>query len=409
VNRVLTFTTWAETKVVVPAGEAEDVERLARSLPMLIAAWNTAHSGQSDSESGVVEWLPVKDKEVLAAAFLHAYATQRETLESELRKGPKGEELLKGLHEQEMTFRVHEICHVKLKGDAVDGEPRPLVRSLRALNSPKVSSTGKMVAYLHVEREGESVKLEVVALDGSARLDVSSAVSAAYDWTADGCSLVYSASAMGKDDTLLQRIQRVEVLKADDTLRAPPTSEGGNPDALQSPANLALALMPSSPRVIALPDGRVLFASQPSAFPAPGEGLELAPLLYTVTVDGRTVVPVPTAPGDIPANLGYFVASPDGKRVAVVESDTDAVAVVEIESGKTEIVSPVHASWQCRTMPAWKSSTELTFAALKDGAPKWMLWKQGDGVRCISDNWPAAFTKAWLEEKKKEQPAEVAP
>lgn len=208
---------------------------------------------------------------------------------------------------------------------------------------------------------------------------------------------------------MLQRIQRIDVTKADGSLRAERTGEGKRSDELQGPVNLALALMPTSPRVVALPDGRVLFASQPVTFPARGEGLEVAPLLFTVTADGTSLTPVPTAPGDLPANLGWFAASPDGKMVAVVESDTDAVAVVEIGSGKTEIISPVHPDWQCRTMPAWKSSTELTFAALKDGAPKWMLWKQGEGVRSLSDAWPATATKKWLEEKKKEQPAEKTP
>jgi hypothetical protein len=410
-NRTLSFATWAEAKAIIPADEAGEVERFARSVPLLLAAWSAAAQTQEqDSGPDVVEWMPIKDKEVLAAAFFLAFATQPEVLEAELRKGPNGEELLKDLREEEMKFRVHEICVVRLKDGAVDGEPRSLARSLRALINPKVSPREKVVAFLQVQPEGDSVALAAAMLDGSSRLVVSTETSAAFDWTADGHSLVYSASAVGKDSTLLQRIQRVEVVKEDGSLRAPRSGEGDHPGELRSPVNLAMALMPSSPRVVALPDGRVLFASQPATFPAAGEGLELVPLLFTVTADGKTVTPVPTAPGDLPANLGYFVASPDGKRVAVVESDTDAVAVVEIESGKTEIVSPPHPGWQGRTLPAWKTSSELTFAALKGGAPKWMLWKQGEGVRSISDQWPAEITGTWLEEKKKEpQPAEKSP
>lgn len=410
VNRTLSFATWAEAKAMIPADEAADVERLALSVPLLIAAWNAAAAPGDESGPGIVEWLPVKDKELMAAAFFHAYTSRREVLEAELRKVPTGEALLEDLRKEDIAFRLHEISMVKLKGGAVDGAPRPLARSLRALINPKVSPGGRVVAFLHVHPDGDSVKLEVTSLDGSARLHVATEISAVYDWTADGRSLVYSASAVGKDSTLLQRIQRVEVLKPDGSLRAPRTGEVEHPDELKSPTNLAMALMPSSPRVVALPDGRVLFASQPATFPTAGEGLELAPQLFTVTADGKTVTPVPTKPGDLPANLGYFVASPDGKKVAVVESDTDAVAVVEIESGRTEIISPVHPGWQCRTLPAWKSSTELTFAALKDGAPKWMLWKQGEGVRGLSDSWPPEVTKDWLEEKKKEAPpAEKSP
>jgi hypothetical protein len=111
---------------------------------------------------------------------------------------------------------------------------------------------------------------------------------------------------------------------------------------------------------------------------------------------------VPTAPGDLPANLSFFTPSPDGKRVAIVESDTDAVAVVDLATGKTDIVSAAHPRWGGRTMPAWKSATELTFAALDKptGAPKWMYWIPDAGVRSISKTWPPDATRDWLNEKK---------
>jgi hypothetical protein len=411
VNRVRTFPTWEAAKALVPAGEAEEVERLARSVPLLVAAWNAAHP-QEDTDadgSGLMEWLPIKDKEVTGAAIFHAYATQREVLEAEFRKSKKGTELIEGLREEKIQYSMHEICLVKLKDGSVEGEPRSLARSLRALIQPKVSPNGKAVAFHHIDAGGETARLEVALLDGSAHLDTATETSGAFDWAVDGRSLVYTAPVVSRESNMLQRIQRLEVTKADGSLKVSRTTHEENPNELQNPVNLALTLMPSSPRVIALPDGRVLFASQPVTFPTQGEGLEVALLFFTVTPDGKTLTPVPTAPGDIPANLGWFVASPDGKKVAVVESDTDAVAVVEIETGKTEIISPAHATWQCRTMPAWKSSTELTFAALKDGVPKWMLWKQGEGARCISDSWPASATAEWLEEKKKEQPAEKSP
>lgn len=407
-NRVLTFSKWEDAKGVLPAEEAREVEGIARGLVTLISAWNMAHGQQAGSDGEVTDWLPVKDRVLVAAAFYLAYTTQRDTLEAELRKTPKGEQTIEHLREEEIVFPVQEICLVRLKDGKLDGEPRPIARSLRALVFPKISPTAKAVAFLHAMSEEEAVKLEVAMLDGSARLEAAHQISAAFDWTADGHSLVYSAPVMGKDSNL-QRIHQLEVLKADGTLRKRSEGDLAHPDDLKGPATLAMALMPTSPRVIALPDGRVLFASQPVTFPTKGEGLEVALQLFTVTADGKTLAPVPTAPGDLPANLGWFAASPDGKKVAVVESDTDAVAVVEIETGKTEIVSPVHADWQCRTMPAWKSSAELTFAALKDGTPKWMLWKQGEGVRSISDSWPADATKQWVVEKKKEQPAEKSP
>ena len=57
-------------------------------------------------------------------------------------------------------------------------------------------------------------------------------------------------------------------------------------------------------------------------------------------------------------------------------------------------------------MPAWKSATELTFAALHEGAPAWMLWSEGEPLRCISKSWPKSRTATWLENKAAEAPAE---
>jgi hypothetical protein len=38
-----------------------------------------------------------------------------------------------------------------------------------------------------------------------------------------------------------------------------------------------------------------------------------------------------------------------------------------------------------------------------------MLWKQGEGVRSISEKWQASTTEKWLEEKKKDKPAGTTP
>jgi len=71
-----------------------------------------------------------------------------------------------------------------------------------------------------------------------------------------------------------------------------------------------------------------------------------------------------------------------------------------------EVISPSHPDWQCRTLPAWKSASELTFAAVgKSGYPEWMLWSKTDGVRTISVKWPAKATGDWLkQEDPKKQP-----
>jgi hypothetical protein len=179
-------------------------------------------------------------------------------------------------------------------------------------------------------------------------------------------------------------------------------------DRLTAPATLATAITPNRPALQVLPDGRVLFASSMMTLPAKVTTSELESRLFLVSADGESLEPIPTAPGDLPANLGYFVASPDGKRIAVVEGETDAVAVVDVDSGRTQIISPPHPNWGCRTIPAWKSAAELTFAALhgSEAKPAWMLWSEVAGLRCLSEKWPADTMADWLEFKKPDPAAE---
>ena len=302
----------------------------------------------------------------------------------------KGAEFLAEVNEAAVECQIHEICLVKLRGDQMDGEPVSLVRSIRPVLLPVVSTKSSAVAYFRVLDQEKRVELEVCSLDGLSRISVASTTNTTVGWTADGRSLIFAAP-VAEDGALFQNIRKVTVVE-----------ESGALAEKFEPSNLAAAIMTDPPRLCVLPDDRVLFSSLPVTLPAPSDGLNLDPRLYVISADGKSVTAVPTAAGDLPTNLSFFTTSPDGKRVAVVESDTDAVAVVEISTGKTEIVSPAHPNWHCRTMPAWKSASELAFAALDrpDGKPGWMLWSQGKGVRVISEKWPAEATARWLEKKE---------
>jgi len=223
---------------------------------------------------------------------------------------------------------------------------------------------------------------------GGAGQMIARGVSGAFDWAPDGRALVFMAPIGGEGEKL-QGIHRVQVLDDAGKLAQP-----------GEPRTLATAITLNRPALQVLPDGRVLFASQPVTLPAVGAGTELEPRLYLIAADGGSVQAVPTAPGDLPTNLGHFIAAPDGRHIAVVESETDAVAVVETDSGKTQLISPPHPQWQNRTVPAWKSATELTYAALHEGRPAWMLWSPTDGARCLSGSWSASYTAKWLNEDK---------
>ncbi len=404
INRVLRFSSWEEVAGLLPEDERKDVDTMTTALPALLTAWATT-GADGNSGHAVLSWLTPKDKEVLAMAFYRAYQADRAGIEAILSKAPEGAKIVEDVRSATRPFRLHELCVVKLKESSVVQEPQALVRSARTLVFPKVSPKHAAVAFFHSLPDGETVALKVVSLERGGPLLVASDLPATHDWTPDGRSLVYVAPVMGRADSTLQRIQLQTVLGEDGV---PLLSAGGDvwhARMLKGPVNLAMAIIPGIPRVFALPDGRVLFASQPATLPAPGDGLEVAPLLYTVTPDGKKVEVVPTAPGDLPANLGFFTLSPDGTRLAVVESDTDAVAVVELASGRVDVVSPAHAGWHCRTLPQWKSSTELTFAALQDGVPRWMLWTTSGELRCLSTSWDVTAAAEWLE-KKKVEPAQ---
>jgi hypothetical protein len=389
-HRLRTPATWEEARALLPADEVSRIERHALGIPHLLEA-----AAVMNEDGDILRLLhggnTVQNAEFTSAAFFCARERQKSTVDAALLATPKGAEVLESVKAEKTPFRVHEICLIKVKNGEPDGEPQSIVRSIQPLVLPKVSPKFPVVAYWRAVDKDDELNLEVSTLDGKSSSYVADSSAATFDWTIDGRSVVLTTPVSG-GDSLVQTIRRVTVLD----------SAGMVQKENRETSDLAVAIMPSLPRLCVLSDDRVLFASQPAKLPALSSGLDLEPRLFVISADGKSVNEVPTAPGDLPTNLSFFVASPDSKRVAVVESDTVAVAVVELATGKTEIVSPAHPRWGCRTMPAWKSATELTFAALDGaaGAPKWMLWEEGKGVRSISEKWPVTATKEWLSEKK---------
>ena len=381
--------TWADTKALLPADEIVEIERFALGIPHLLQA-AAAMAGNAEEVEDLLHTVSGHDRALLTAAFFQAREQQKAAVDAALLAGPKGAELLERVNAEATPYRVHEICLVKVNRERTPGEPQSVARSIREMLLPKVSPKFPAIAYCKALSDEKNVALEVATLDGKSRMHVRDSSAPVFDWSSDGRALIVAAAVSG-GDSFVQTIRRETVLQASGALQEE------NRDA----SDLAVAIMPTAPRLCVLPDDRVLFASQPAKLPAVSGALALAPRLYLVSADGKSISEVPTAPGDLPANLSFFVVSPDGRRVAVVESDTVAVAVVELATGKTEIISPPHEGWSCRTVPAWKSASELTFAGLdpSPGTPKWMIWKSGEGVRPLSESWPVSATQAWLEKK----------
>jgi hypothetical protein len=401
--------TWAEARALIPAEEVEAVERLAPVVrPLLEAAASLGE--HANSIDRIFSARPLNEQRQVIAAVLRAYQDDPATLEKLLLAIPDGKETVENFKSDKSGFDVGELCLIKL--DAKNqSEPKTWHRSL--LNPalmPKVSPKHDVVACLTLDEDQDTARLEVMPMNGGPGLVVAQNVSGAFDWLPDGRTLVFMAP-LGDKDEKLQGIHRIAVVQESGALMKLQPDERDAAAELSNPVTLATIIMLNRPVLQSLPDGRVLFASQPASLPLAGAVPELGPRLYLISADGKSTEPIPTTPGDLPTDLGYFVASPDGKYVAVVESETDAVAVVEIKTGKTQIISPPHPNWHCETLPAWKSAAELTFAALHGPAdgPKWMLWSEAAGVRCISERWPAEATADWLEHKKPASDEKVAP
>lgn len=393
------ISSWEEMSSLVAPAQVSKINLLALTIPALLEGAGKLADKSLDAEA-LLSSAVSGDADDYLIALLCAYKNSKDTVGKLLSQLPKGNELLEKLNGADSSFTLYELCLVTIQDGRENGSPQSLARSLYAMALPKVSPKQKAVAWLQMNANGRSAALEVITLDGREHLTVCESAKASFDWSPDGRSLVFASPVGSKDDSLAKIQQSVVIQESGALMKK--DAAAGTPDTLPAPTDLGMAILLDPPRLQALPDGSILFASQPAVLPAAGSGPEIDPRLFTVSADGKEMKSIPSAPGALPTNLSFFVASPDGKLAAVVESGNDTVAVVDLATGSLEVISPAHQDWQCRTMPAWKSASELTFAALgKTGSPEWMLWSKAGGVRPISTKWPTEATAKWL---KKEEP-----
>jgi len=399
--------TWDEMSKLLPPAETSKIGLLALAVPTLLEGAGKLVTPPSDADA-LLTSISSGDPDDFLNALLCAYQTQKEAVEKALAKLPKGGELLQKLQGGDSQFTLYEICLIRLRDRQEAGAPLSLARSSYAMSSPRVSPKQNAVAWLQMTARGQAPSIEVSSLDGGEHLSVCESAKATFDWSPDGRSIVFAVPVSGKNDSLA-KLQRVEVIRGSGALMKNASAEK-SPDAIPSPTELGVAILLDPPRLQSLPDGRVLFASQAATLPATGSGPAVDPRLYTVSADGKKIEAVPTAPGALPTDLSYFVVSPDGKLAAIVEGGNDAVAVADLTGGAVDVISPAHPDWRSQTMPAWRTSSELTFAALgkPDSSPSWMLWSKGGGIRTISGGWPAEATADWLDKADSQKGATPA-
>lgn len=388
VHRVRLTPKWEDLAPLLAPAESDRVEALAARVPELLRAAVAIH-GDSDRADQLLGKMAPGESLAMSNALRLALARDAGAVRAALSDASGVLASIDGDRES-LGFLLHEIA--VLRPD--QGKPSEVIwRGLRGVPSLRVSPKHEVVAAAFETEAENQHDLHVLSFESGAPLLVASKTSRAFDWMPDGGSLVYLSSITEGNGGLVE-IERRRVL--DESGRVGEALPGAEGDG-----ELAYAIVAFAPRLAVLPDGSILFASHPAPLPAAAEDLGENPRLYRLPADGGAPVAVPTEEGALPMDLGYFVPSPDGRRVAVVESGTDAVAVVDLESGKSELVSRPHPGWKSRVLPSWRNAEEFTYVTGDEetGRVRWMLWKEGES-RDLAKEWPEKITQGWMESRK---------
>lgn len=387
-HRVRVVSSWEGFSPLLTPSDSARVESLAGAMPSLLRTAVAIH-GDSDRIDSLLGKIAPSESLALSNALLLAMKEDPASVREALAGAPLALASLVSGEKAAAGFVLHEIAVLRPDSDA---PTEILSRGFHGVHSLRASPRHPVVAATLETGEENRYDLLVWPLSAAPPLVVVNGVTRAFDWTPDGASLVYM-NPISEGQGGLVEIERRRVLDGDDKLALSLPEDGGGRE-------LAYAVVAFATRLAVLPNGEILFASHPLSLPSAAADLGENPRLYRLPADGGAPIAIPTEAGALPMDLGYFVPSPDGRRLAVVESGTDAVALVDLESGKTELVSPPHAGWKTRVMPSWRTAEEFSFAAADpaSGRVRWMMWKAGN-AREISGDWPDKTTTGWVESK----------
>ena len=98
---------------------------------------------------------------------------------------------------------------------------------------------------------------------------------------------------------------------------------------------------------------------------------------------------IPSPAGALPQDLSSFAPSPDGRRIAVANDGDDRVVVLDVASGAVDTIVPQRVG-KNRTLPAWRGTNELYFAAFPTAEakrPEWLRWSPGAAPQVLSRAW----------------------
>lgn len=389
VTQIRAVSSWKKARPLLRESEVTRIETLAQNMAKLLTAQATLQPNSNSIQAILLGMLP-DEEEMINHALLLAYQQEPEAIVRALKKAlPKVKNLNEQIHDK--VYNIHELALLIFNEEGLVSEKKILARDIRLIGNCRISPTYPVIAFARRDGSGLSAAIETYSLDTGKRTEVTSRALSAFDWTPDGRSLIYMTPLSGSESTF-KRIRKMVLL----TKTGEPMVKSNSDKVI----DLATATIPFLPRLEVLTDGRILFAAQAGAQPARGAQPDVTSNLFLLSKDGSKISRIPTAAGDLPMNLSHFVSSPDGKSIAVVESDTDALVVVDTESGRIEVISKPHRNWKCRTLPNWRSNTELAFASLnQSGQIDWVLRDSKGDLRILSNTWPTVAMSSWMEFK----------
>ena len=225
------------------------------------------------------------------------------------------------------------------------------------------------------------------------------------DWSADGTYLVYFRPSGGdKDQGRLGSLVRRRVVDEKGSLY--------DKDHQAVEEELVGVLYNPQARVRVARDGRIFFAAADMTLPAAPGDMNPDAVLFSIQ-PGKQATVVRVAPrgaekvmAEAGEGLGcFFNVSPDGDRISVPFQD-GRVMVLDVGSGNWEWVQPTaldshgqNNGWALRTIPVWRTETELTFAkpGAKDKDDEMVRYSVTDKTATvISGEWPEAVKADWL-------------
>jgi|694.fasta_scaffold68626_5 hypothetical protein len=412
VARAIEVATWAEAQALLPKEEVEAIETAARIVPAVIR-------GVADSKVKSVNdlldppWFFRRETESLFTLFMKMAIVglcvrdrYGEELRAALRALPptffdepaNAEPEARPLSDEEKfaelwrevqsgTMPVYELALVPIADGQVSGKIRSLFGSVRPLSGPAVAPRGDWVAVRHgADRTLGS--LMVLDLEGEQRIQVADNVCSNPVWLADGVSLAYVTAGSGDAGPAAVKTLERKTLVVD----GPDTIKAGDGTAVM--AGLFSTGVDGT-RLAVLPGDRLLVPAVEMTLPLrPDDKSPPRARLFIIdaAVDSKALPLAVNAAADaLPQALTTFAVSPDGTRAAVVEHGSDAVALVDLATGRVDAIAAatgVHT--RCGTLPAWRNDRELLIQTRRPawGArDTWAIWQQGKALRWLDDTW----------------------